>query len=55
MELDDATGVAITLTIFLGVLNFFYSYLRFRNGLAAAWICQLVSGGLLWFAPRLLF
>jgi hypothetical protein len=37
------------------LLNFFYGYLRYRNGLAAAWICQIISGAFLWFLPRLIF
>jgi hypothetical protein len=55
MELRNATGVAVVIAIFFTFLNFLYSYLRFRNGLAAAWICQIITGTLLWFAPRLLF
>lgn len=55
MNLGNATGVAVTLGIFFTFLNFLYSYVRARNGLAAAWVCQIVTGGLLWFMPRILF
>ncbi len=55
MNLGDATGVTLTLTIFFAFLNFLYSYVRVRNGLAAAWVCQILTGSLLWFMPRILF
>jgi hypothetical protein len=55
MEIGSATGIAVVIGMFFTFLNFLYGYLRFRNGLAAAWICQIVSSTLLWFAPRLLF
>lgn len=55
MELANALSVALTLGVFFIFLNFLYSYVRFRNGLAAAWICQMIAGGFLWFIPRLLF
>jgi hypothetical protein len=55
MDLADAQGVAITIGLFFVFLNFLYGYVRFRNGLAAAWVCQIVGGGMLWFVPRLLF
>jgi hypothetical protein len=50
---SEAIGL-ILLTIFI-LLNFMYSYMRLRNGLAAAWLCQVVSYTMLWFIPRLLF
>ncbi|PJF40813.1 MAG: hypothetical protein CUN55_12300 [Phototrophicales bacterium] len=55
MNLRNATGVAVTIAIFFTFLNFLYSYVRARNGLAAAWICQIITGSLLWFWPRILF
>ena len=55
MDLANAQGVAVTIGIFFVFLNFLYGYVRFRNGLAAAWVCQIVGGGMLWFIPRLLF
>lgn len=55
MQLQNASGVAVTLAVFFSFLNFLYSYVRVRNGLAAAWVCQIVTGTLLWFMPRILF
>ncbi|MBN1286779.1 MAG: hypothetical protein JXB47_15375 [Anaerolineae bacterium] len=34
-------------------LGFAYAYVRQRNGLAAAWLCQVITSALLLFAPRL--
>lgn len=55
MELGNASGVAFVMVIVFALLSFLYGYLRYRNGLAAAWICQIVSGVCLWFLPRLIF
>lgn len=55
MSLGNASGVAISIAVFFALLNFLYGYIRYRNGLAAAWSCQIVAGGLIWFLPRLLF
>lgn len=44
-------GVAIFLAIALLVLNSMYSYVRERNGLAAAWLCQIVVNLILFFVP----
>lgn len=55
MELADAPGVATMIGILFGLQNFIYSYVRYRNGLAAAWVCQTIAGGVLWFIPLLLF
>lgn len=55
MNLRDFMGLAITIGSFFAFLNFLYSYVRFRNGLVASWLCQIVSGSLIWFFPRLLF
>ena len=55
MELGNASGVALVMVIVFTLLNFLYGYLRYRNGLAAAWIGQIVSGLCLWFLPRLIF
>lgn len=53
MELGGREVIGMILLIVFGLLNFMYSYVRFRNGLAAAWLCQAISYGLLWFLPRL--
>ncbi len=55
MDLGGAVGVALSIGLFFAILNFLYSYVRLRSGLAAAWSCQIVAGGLIWFVPRLLF
>lgn len=55
MSLEGRTVIVIILIIVFTLLNFMYSYVRFRNGLAGAWLCQMVSYTLLWFLPRLLF
>lgn len=45
--------VAVFLAIALITLNMMYSYVRDRNGLAAAWICQITAGLILFFIPAL--
>lgn len=55
LEIGSAYGVGLSIAVLFALLNFFYSYMRYRNGLAAAWICQIVSSAFLWFLPRLLF
>lgn len=49
----DFVVVAIFLAIALVSLNLMYSYVRERNGLAAAWICQIVASLILLFIPYL--
>jgi hypothetical protein len=55
MELAGREVIAVILLFLFAFLNFIYSYVRFRNGLAAAWLCQVTSSFWLWFLPRLLF
>ena len=55
MELAGREAIGGIMLIVFSLLNFMYSYVRFRNGLAAAWLSQVVSYTLLWFFPRLLF
>lgn len=50
-ELLDAPVVAIFLAIVLLMANLMYSYVHERNGLAASWLCQIVTGLLLLFLP----
>lgn len=52
-RLSDAIAVAIFLAISLFVLSMMYSYVRLRNGLAAAWICQITANLILFFIPSL--
>ncbi len=51
--LDIANFPAVILVLALGLvmINIIYSYVRRRNGLAAAWICQLVVNLVLIFIP----
>ncbi len=48
-----APAVAIFLTLTLIVINLMYSYVRMRNSLAAAWLCQITAGLILFFVPFL--
>lgn len=50
-EILDKPAVAIFLTVALFVMNLMYSYTRERNGLAAAWVCQIVANVILIFFP----
>ena len=52
-EVLDKPAVAIFLAIALFIMNLTYSYVRERNGLAAAWICQIVANVILIFAPMI--
>ncbi|MGJ3239698.1 MAG: hypothetical protein ACFE0Q_13390 [Anaerolineae bacterium] len=45
--------VAVFLAIALFSINMMYSYVRERNGLAAAWICQITASLILFFIPYL--
>ena len=46
-------AVAIVIVIILLMMNMIYVYVRERNGLAAAWICQIVSNLIILFIPFL--
>jgi membrane protease YdiL (CAAX protease family) len=52
-EVLPYTFVAIFLAIALFALNMMYSYVRERNGLAAAWVCQITANLILFFVPYL--
>lgn len=43
--------VAVVIGTALLMINLFYSYVRQRNGLAAAWLCQIVVNVVLLFVP----
>ncbi len=45
---------ALVISTFMVMLSVLYSYVRQRNGLAAAWVCQIVVSVLWLFVPRLL-
>lgn len=46
-------AVALIIGTALVVMNLMYSYVRQRNGLAAAWLCQIVANIVLLFLPLL--
>ncbi|MBA3869950.1 MAG: hypothetical protein ABI970_14045 [Chloroflexota bacterium] len=46
-------AVALIIGTALVLMNFMYCYVRQRNGLAAAWLCQIVASLVLLFLPLL--
>ena len=46
-------AVAVVIIITLLMMNMIYVYVRERNGLAAAWICQIVANLIMLFIPFL--
>src|SRR5690606_35403720 len=52
-EIIQYVPVAIFLAIALFALNMTYSYVQERNGLAAAWLCQITASLILLFVPYL--
>ena len=54
LGLSEAPVVGFVIGTALVVLNFLYSYVNYRHGLAASIGCQVVAGTLLLLAPRLL-
>jgi membrane protease YdiL (CAAX protease family) len=51
LDLSRYPAIAGLIALALLMLNFIYSYVRRRNGLAAAWICQIVVNLVLIFFP----
>jgi membrane protease YdiL (CAAX protease family) len=51
-DIVRAPAVAFFLLIALAAMNMLYSYVRERNGLAAAWLCQIVVGLIVFFLPH---
>lgn len=54
LGLNEAPVVGFVIGTALVVLNFLYSYVNYRHGLAASIGCQVVAGTLLLLVPRLL-
>jgi hypothetical protein len=52
-ELLESPAVGGFLVIAFLTMNMLYSYVRDRNGLAAAWLCQITTGLILFFMPFL--
>jgi membrane protease YdiL (CAAX protease family) len=50
-DILKAPAVALFLIIALITINMMYSYVRERNSLAAAWLCQVVANVVLFFLP----
>ncbi len=51
IEVGRFPAVAIIIGTALTLMNMIYSYVRDRNGLAAAWLCQIVVNLLVMFVP----
>ncbi|PJF25917.1 MAG: hypothetical protein CUN53_10330, partial [Phototrophicales bacterium] len=51
IEVGRFPAVAIIIGTALVLMNMIYSYVRDRNGLAAAWLCQIVVNLLVMFVP----
>lgn len=48
-----APAVGVFLAVAFMTMSGLYAYVRQRNSLAAAWICQIVTGFILFFVPSL--
>lgn len=46
-------AVALVIAIILLTMNMIYVYVRQRNGLAAAWICQIIANFIILYIPSL--
>lgn len=53
LDLRAYPVVALVIGVVLVMMNLIYSYVRQRNGLAAAWVCQIVVNLALVFVPFL--
>lgn len=51
LDLANFPGVGILVGVALVLMNVMYSYVRDRNGLAAAWLCQITVNIVLLFIP----
>jgi len=54
LGLSETPVVGFVIGTALVVLNFLYSYVNYRHGLAASIVCQVIAGTLLLLVPRLL-
>jgi membrane protease YdiL (CAAX protease family) len=54
LGLGETPVVGFVIGTALVLLNFLYSYVDFRNGLAASFLCQTTAGTMLLLLPRLL-
>jgi membrane protease YdiL (CAAX protease family) len=51
--LSDVWAVAVFIATTLAIVNMVYGWVRERNGLAAAWVCQIVVNLMLIFLPTI--
>ncbi|MBI5669668.1 MAG: CPBP family intramembrane metalloprotease [Chloroflexi bacterium] len=51
LDVGRYPAVGLVIGTALALMNLIYSYVRQRNGLAAAWICQIVASFVLLFLP----
>jgi hypothetical protein len=51
LDVGQFPAVAVIIAIILVLMNMIYSYVRQRNGLAAAWLCQITLNLLVFFLP----
>ena len=54
LGLGETPAVGVVLGAAIVLLNFLYSYVHWRHGLAASFFCQVVAGTLLLLVPRLI-
>jgi hypothetical protein len=54
LGLGETPAVGVVFGTALVLLNFLYSYVNFRYGLAASFFCQISAGTLLLLVPRLM-
>lgn len=52
LGLGDTWVVGVVMGTALLLVNFLYSYVNHRNGLAASFLCQVIAGALLLLVPR---
>ncbi|MCY3834117.1 MAG: CPBP family intramembrane metalloprotease [Chloroflexi bacterium] len=52
-SITEHQAVALVIVILLLMMNLLYVYVRKRNGLAAAWICQIVTNLIILYIPSL--
>jgi hypothetical protein len=51
LDIGRFPAVAALIAMALVMLNLIYAYVRRRNGLAAAWVCQIIVNLVLIFFP----
>lgn len=52
-SISDHQAVALVIVVLLLMTNLLYVYVRERNGLASAWICQIVTNLIILYIPSL--